>query len=85
MGAEFAFSASETDVLPSASPKFFIFVKILFFDIDTCTKRLITYQSEQQSMMHLFIYHQLCLSEYFWKVGVTFQLIYFVIVPLCEE
>lgn len=49
------------------------------------SKRLTTYQSGQHSMDPLFICHQLCLSEYCWKVCVTFHWIFFVIVSLCQE
>lgn len=34
-----------------------VFVKIVFFNMYDFTKRLITYQSEHQSMVHLFICH----------------------------
>lgn len=62
-----------------------VFVKIVFFNMDAFTKRLITYQSEHQSMVHLFI----CLQFFFfWRmlfeVCMNLFWIYFVIVPLCH-
>lgn len=49
-----------------------VFVKIVFLNMDAFTKKLITYQSEHQSMVHLFICHQFRLGEYCLKLVWTF-------------
>lgn len=62
-----------------------VFVKIVFFNMDAFTKRLITYQSEHQSMVHLFVCRQFnFFGRILFEVCMNLFWIYHVIVPLCH-